>query len=227
MKIVLKIGGSIIYPKEVDVNFVKKLAEKLAQWSKRHEIAVVVGGGALSREYDKIGRRLTDDEDYLDLLGIYASRLNAALLVAALGNAACPAIPRSEVEFLDLLLKYQQKVIVCGGFRPKQRTDAVAVEIAKVWSADYVIKGTNVDYVYDSDPKKNKKAKPIKAMSFQDLQKYSDQTHKANQPTIMDKVSAGLIASDRIKVAVVNGKNLENIEKFLNRQDFKGTKIGF
>ena len=227
MKIVLKIGGSIIMPKQIDVNFIKKLAAKLSQWAKRHEIAVVVGGGALSREFDKIGRKFTKDEDYLDLLGIYASRLNAALLVAALGNSACPVIPRSEVEFLDMTLKFPQKVIVCGGFRPKQRTDAVAVEIAKVWSADYVIKGTNVDYVYDKDPKKNKNAKPIKQMSFDDLRKYADQTHKANQPTIMDFVSAGMIASDRIKVAVLNGKNLENIEKFLNREECKGTKIGF
>ena len=97
MKIVLKIGGSIIMPKQIDVNFIKKLAAKLSQWAKRHEIAVVVGGGALSREFDKIGRKFTKDEDYLDLLGIYASRLNAALLVAALGNSACPVIPRSEV----------------------------------------------------------------------------------------------------------------------------------
>ena len=214
-------------PNEVDVNFIKKLATKLTQWIKKHEIAVVIGGGALSREFDKIGRRITKDEDFLDLLGIYASRLNAALLIAALENSACPVIPRSEVEFLDLVLKYQQKVIVCGGFRPGQRTDAVAVEIAKVWNADFVIKGTNVDYVYDKDPKKNKNAKPIKEMSFDDLQKYADQTHKANQSTIMDLKSAEMIANEHIRVAVLNGKNLENIEKFLNRQEFKGTRIGF
>lgn len=84
MKIVLKIGGSILMPKEVDVNFIKKLAAKLTQWAKKHEIAVVIGGGALSRDFDKIGRKITKDEDFLDLLGIYASRLNAALLIAAL-----------------------------------------------------------------------------------------------------------------------------------------------
>ncbi len=214
-------------PKQVDLNFVKKLAVHLIEWAKKHEIAVVIGGGALSREIDKIGRKITKDEDFLDLLGIYASRLNAALLIAALENSACPVIPRSEVEFLDLTLKYPQKIIVCGGFRPKQRTDAVAVEIAKVWNADYVIKGTDVDYVYDRDPKKSKNAKPIKEMSFDDLRKYADKTHKANQPAIMDYVSAGMIANERIRVAVVNGKNLGNIEKFLNRQEFKGTRIGF
>jgi len=227
MKVVLKIGGSILMPKQFDVNFAKRLAAKLKLWEKKHEIAVVVGGGALSREFDKIGRKITKDEDYLDLLGIYASRLNAVLLIAALGDSACPVVPRSEAEFLDLLLKYHQKIVVCGGFRPKQRTDAVAVELAKVWSADYVVKGTNVDYVYDSDPKKNKDAKPIKQMSFDDLRKYADKAHKANQSTIMDFVSAGIIANERIKVAVLNGKNLGNIGKFLNRENFKGTTIGF
>ncbi len=214
-------------PKQVNVNYVKKLAEKLKEWKKRHEIAIVVGGGKLSREFGEIGRKITDDEDYLDLIGIYASRLNAALLIAALGNSACPVIPRSELEFLDVLRKFPEKIIVCGGFRPRQRTDAVSVEIAKEWGADYVIKGTDVNFVYTKDPKKHKGAKPIKQLSFEEIKEYAEQEHKANQPTIMDMASARIVAKEKIKVIVLNGTDLKNIESFLERQKCKGTRIGF
>ena len=227
MKVVIKIGGSILVPKEFDTAFAKKLAEKLKEWSRKHEIAIVIGGGKLSREFGEIGRKITDDEDFLDLIGIYASRLNAAMVIASLGNSACPVIPRSEIEFLEASDKFKGKIIVCGGFRPKQRTDAVAVEVANEWKADFVIKCTNVDYVYNKDPNKHKDAKPIKELSFEEIKEYADKEHRANQPTIMDAVSAAMIAKEKVKVAVLNGKKLENIEKFLNREDFKGTRIGF
>jgi uridylate kinase len=227
MKIVLKIGGSIVMPKEVDVNYVKKLAAKLKEWAKKHELVVVVGGGRLSREFGELGRKLTKEEDYLDLIGIYASRLNASLLVAALEGAACPAIPRSELEFLDVLRKFPGKIIICGGFRPKQRTDAVSVELAKIWNADYVIKGTNVNYVYTKDPKKYKNAKPVKKLTFSELKQYAEQEHKANMPTIMDMASANIVAREKVEVIILNGKDLKNIEKVLDRQKFKGTVIGY
>lgn len=227
MKIVLKIGGSVIMPNQYDTKFIKKLSEKLKEWAKKHEIAVVIGGGKLSREFGNIGRKITDDEDFLDLIGIYASRLNAAMVIASLGNSACPVIPRSELEFLEVSDKFKGKIIACGGFRPKQRTDAVAVEIAKEWGADFVVKGTDVDYVYTKDPKKHKDAKPIKQMSFEEIVEYADKEHRANRPTIMDMVSAHLVAKEKVKVAVVNGKKLDNIEKLLSRKDFKGTRIGF
>ena len=86
-------------PKGVDINFAKKLAAKLMLWTKKHDIAVVVGGGALSREFDKIGRKITKDEDYLDLLGIYASRLNAALLIAALVTLPAPLSRAQKLSF--------------------------------------------------------------------------------------------------------------------------------
>ena len=149
------------------------------------------------------------------------------MIVAALGNSACPVIPRSELEFLDVIRKFPGKIIVCGGFRPRQRTDAVAIEIGKEWNADYVIKATNVDYVYTKDPNKHKDAKPIKSLGYEELKEYADQEHKANQPTIMDMVSAQLAAKERVKVIVLNGKNLNNIEKILERENFKGTRIGF
>jgi uridylate kinase len=223
MRAVLKFGGSVF-----EGEIINKLVEKLLQWSKKHELAVVVGGGKLSREYGALGRRYTQDEDLLDTIGIFSARLNASILISALGDAACPEIPRGEKEFMELAGKYQGKIIVSGGFRPKQRTDAVAVEIAQAWKAEIVVKGTDVDYAYDKDPKQFEDAKPIEDISFEELEKMvSVGEYQANAPTIMDRTAAGLLKENKIKVAIVNGKNLDNIEAVLEGKEFKGTKVGF
>ncbi|MFH1424943.1 MAG: UMP kinase [archaeon] len=227
MKAVLKFGGSILAPNSVDFEFLEKLASSVSNWSAEHELAIVVGGGKLSREFGKAGKKFTKDPRLLDLIGIQASRFVASTLISALDQNACPEVPRSEAEFIALTKAHPGKIIVAGGFRPGQRTDAVAVEIAKTWGAELVVKGTDVDYVYDSDPKKNKDAKPLETISYEELKKLGDQEHEANKATIMDKVAAEMLAESKIKMAIVNGKDLANIEKILSNQEFTGTRIGF
>jgi uridylate kinase len=229
MKVVLKFGGSIFMPPQgADIEFIKETAVFIAEQTQNHELAIVVGGGKPSREYGKVGRNFTDDEDILDNIGIYGARLNATLLIAALGILACPEIPRNEEEFLALTEKYPDKIIISGGFRPRQRTDAVAAEIAKVWGAKLIIKGTDVDYVYDKDPNENKNAKALKKVEYKDLEEMVNASeYKANAPTIMDRTAATILTKNKIKVAILNGRNLENIAKALNNENFKGTKIGF
>ncbi|MFO7872582.1 MAG: UMP kinase [Candidatus Undinarchaeales archaeon] len=226
MKAVLKIGGSVIAKEALKLD-IKKLVQYLKKWSKKHELAIVVGGGRTSRALDSLARQFTDKEKLLDNVGIYASRLNASVLIAALDEHACTKIPRNESEFSKLAEKCKDKIIVSGGFRPGQRTDAVSVQIAKAWGADTVFKCTNVDYVYDKDPLTNPDAEPIEEMTFEELEKLADKSEKANSPTIMDKVAADMLLKEDIKLVVLDGKNLGNIGKALNGKKFRGTKIGF
>ncbi len=226
MKAVLKIGGSVIAEEPLKLD-IKKLVQFLKKWSKNHELTVVVGGGRTSRALDTVARSFTDKEELLDNVGIYASRLNASVLIAALDGKACSKIPRNEKEFSKLSEDFKGKIIVSGGFRPGQRTDAVSVQIAKTWGADTVFKCTNVDYVYDKDPLTNPDAKPIEKMTFKTLRKLADKTEKANSPTIMDKVAADMLLEEDIKLIVLDGRNLSNIGKALNGKEFRGTKIGF
>lgn len=228
MKVVFKLGGSIFAPKKIDTAFLKKLVSKIFEFSQKNEIAIVVGGGSLSREYDKLGRIFTQNEDLLDLIGIFAARLNAALLTAALGKNAAAEIPRNEKEFLRIAKKSPGKIIVAGGFRPRQRTDAVAVEIAKAWHANLVIKGTDVPCVYDKDPKKYKNAKPIKNISYEELLRIArESTQRANKPVIMDLEGAKILRKNRIKLAVVSGSDLANLQKVFEGKEFRGTRVGF
>jgi len=47
------------------------------------------------------------------------------------------------------------------GWKPGWSTDYDAVIMAKNISADAIINMSNIDYVYDSDPKKNRNAKKL------------------------------------------------------------------
>jgi uridylate kinase len=210
-----------------DIEFIREFSTFLITQSQDHKLAVVVGAGKYSREFGKLGREFTPDEDRLDVIGIMVARVNASILICALGDYACPEIPRSEEEFLQLTKKYPDKIIVSGGFRPRQRTDAVAVEIAKEWGADLIIKGTDVDYVYDKDPGKFDNAKPLKEVSFETLQSLGDHDHVANSSTIIDSKASEILVKNNIKLAIINGKNLENVAKILSGDNFKGTKVGF
>ena len=224
MKVVIKIGGSVL---KLDEAGLKEISNKIKNWSEEHEIAIVVGAGKLSREYGALGRKLTKDENLLDRIGIFVARLNASVVISALGDSACPEIPRSEEEFLALNEKYPGKIIVSGGFRPKQRTDAVAAEIASVFGADLIIKCTNVDYVFDKDPNKFEDAKPITEISFDELEKLVNVgEYRANAPTIMDRTAAGLLIKNKIRVTIV-GPDWDNVQKVLASEEFKGTKVGF
>ena len=64
-------------------------------------------------------------------------------------------------------IKSKKKVLIAGGWKPGWSTDFDAVLLAKNLKAELVINMTNVDYVYNKDPKKSKGAKPIKeAINF-------------------------------------------------------------
>ena len=102
MKAVLKLGGSVFSAEGVDRDFLETVSSKIGEWARVHQIAVVVGGGKISREYGELGRKFTSDEDLLDTVGIMASRVNASLLLAALGDLAATEIPKSEEEFINI-----------------------------------------------------------------------------------------------------------------------------
>ena len=65
-----------------------------------------MGGGKTAREYIGYARRLGADESYLDDIGISCSRLNAMLMIAALGENAAPVVAVDFDEALQLGRNY-------------------------------------------------------------------------------------------------------------------------
>src|SRR2546427_12656509 len=170
----------------------------LLEISSETQPVVVAGGGNVARHYINIARGFGSDEASLDIMGIEVSRLNARLLIAALGDNAYPAVP-SDLEQVSQAAD-GGKIVVTGGLHPGQSTNATAALIAEKVRASIFLNATDVDGVYDSDPNKNKNAKKFKKIPIKKLR--SMLVHKdslAGGDDLMDIVALKVIERSKIK----------------------------
>jgi uridylate kinase len=138
------------------IHELKRYARMLSKISEKVQPIVVAGGGKLARHYISTARSLGSDEASLDILGIEVSRLNARLMIIALGDQAYPVVP----EDLEQVSKAvtASKIVVTGGLHPGQSTNATAALIAEKVKASKFLNATDVNGIYDSDPNKNENA---------------------------------------------------------------------
>ncbi len=226
MKIAIKIGGSVLCPTESpDMDFVDALSGTLKGLSSEHRIIVVVGGGRLARKMIKDARESGEEStDKLHMLGIEAARKNASVLIKALGEDAYPGVPKNEDGVKNAA--ESGKIVVLGGFRPGQTTDAVALQSAEATGSDIVVIGTDVKGVYDRDPKKDKNAKFISVISSTELLDLVEtELVEPGAKTVVDPVAVKVIEKTGIKSIVVDIRNMENLVNAVEGRDFEGTVI--
>jgi len=220
MKLVLKISGKF-FDEENTENLIQLKRTVKQIINENHRLAVVTGGGATARKYIKIARELGVNEAYLDLLGIWASRLNAYLLTFILSDVSYMKVPENIEEFIE---RWESgKVVITGGFQPGQSTATVAALVSEAISADYLILATNVDGVYDKDPRYYRDAKLLPRLDTVTLRKVleSSQSVKAGTYELLDPLAIKIIERSRIKVVVMNYKRLDKVLDII-----KGNEIG-
>ncbi len=180
----------------------KKYARMFLEISGQAQPIVVAGGGKIARHYISIARCLGSDEASLDIMGIEVSRLNARLLIAALGDDVYPAVPAD----LDQLSKAAAggKIVVTGGLHPGQSTNATAALIAEKVKARKFLNATDVDGIYDSDPRKNKSAKLFKEITVKKcLELLGSENSAAGAYDLMDIVALKVIERSKIPTIVL------------------------
>ena len=227
MRIVLDIGGSVLCPEGIpDVNYIKKLSKFVIDLKrKKHRIIIVTGGGKIAKGYIKATRVFKPKEDLLDFIGILGTRMNAMVLIAALGKHAYDRVVRSK-DGLEHGIK-SGKIVVMGGTVARQTTDAVSIAAAKIFNADLILIGTDVKGIYDKDPNKHRNAKMLKSISAKKLYEVVKvKKHRAGPLTIMDPVAAKLLDYTKIKIIVLDGKDFSNMKKAIYGKKFAGTVIG-
>lgn len=220
---ILSVGGSLIVPNEVDTEFLKRFrALVLEKVKKGDRFFIITGGGKINTRYNEAAKRVTNVSNYdLDWLGIYVTRLNANLLRILFGNLAHKEIiidPTKKV-------KTAKPIVVGAGYKPGWSTDYDAVMIAKVSGAKTVINLSNIDYAYTDDPRTNPEAKPIKNISWKDFRKIVGDIWRPRMNKPFDPIASKLAEKSKIKVIILNGKNIENLEKCLKDKKFEGTVI--
>lgn len=188
-----------------------------------HEVAVVLGGGALAREFIGIAKNLGLDMMAQDEIAISCSRLFAQLFLKKIGEAGCSKVAWTLDDAAECLR--EGKVVVMGGLKPGITTDAVAALVAERIDAALLVKGTDQDGVYNKDPRKYDDASKLDSLSLEELAGIFEQNvHKAGMHQIIDPEAIKVLKRKHLKLIVVNGFKPENIRAAVNGENI-GTVI--
>ncbi len=224
MRIVIRIGGSII-GSPMNVGLIIQYTELLKELKNEgHELIVVVGGGIIAREFIRVSSELGLAESVQDQLAISVSRVIARLFLERLGDVACEVVSTTLEEASECLRR--QRITIMGGLKPGITTDAVAALIAEKARADLLVKATDQEGVFDRDPRKYRDAVKLDNIAFEDLRNVlTDNKHKAGMHQIIDPEAIRILERIRLKVIVLNGSNPENVTRAIRGLPV-GTSIG-
>jgi uridylate kinase len=220
MRVVVRIGGSVV-ASPVNTELMSKYADLLRALKKEgHEVAVVVGGGSLARDFIAIAKNLGLEEQAQDEVAISVSRLFAQLFLKKLGDVSGRKVALTLDDAAECLS--EGKIVVMGGLKPGITTDAVAALVAERVKANLLVKGTDQDGIYDKDPRKHVDAVKLDRLSFDDLPRiFEENKHKAGLHQIVDPEAVKVLKRERVKLIVVNGFKPENILAAVN-----GERVG-
>jgi uridylate kinase len=221
--IIISLGGSMIVPDSIDVDFLKDFKKLILEHSSQgKKFIIVCGGGGTNRKYNQAAQEITNPSNTdLDWIGIATIMLNAELLRVIFGENVHP----KAIADLSKLPDTEKPIIIGGALEPGHSSDMDSVEAAISVGAKSIINLSNVDYVYDSDPRKNPDAKKFEKISWKDYRALipTEWTSKLSSP--FDPMASKKAEEHGISVAIMNGKPIENLAKYLSGEPFTGTII--
>ena len=220
MRLVLRIGGSVV-ASPINSALIYRYVDLLKDLRNRgHKVAVIVGGGAVARDFIRLAKDLGLDEKVQDNAAISVSRIFARLLLEKLGDVTCKNVPLTITDAKEYFKK--TKIVVVGGLRPGITTDTVAALIAEKIEADLYVKATDQDGIYDKDPRRDSNAIKLERMSFSDLSRVlSHDKHQAGIHQILDPEAVKILKKGQVKVVIVNGFDPRNVSAAI-----EGKKVG-
>ncbi len=224
--IVMSVGGSLIVPGAIDTTFLTSLKKfiDMETTSKGRRFIIIAGGGRTARNYQDAAGAVSDlDAEDLDWMGIHATRLNGHLLRTIFRHTAHRVMITNPDEILDV--PKNEKVVIAAGYRPGSSTDLRAVQIAEKIGATKVVNLSNIDYVYTADPRTNTDAQKIENISWTDFRALIPADWDPGLSSPFDPIAAKVAQRDNIEVAIINGDKLDEVVKYLDGEEFIGTKI--
>ncbi|MDR0411116.1 MAG: UMP kinase [Treponema sp.] len=226
---VLSLGGSIVAPEGADVDFLRdfvKLTRHQLSIEEDRRFIFVVGGGGPARAWQKAYRDVSADfspldDEAADWIGVMATRLNAQLVKAVMGDLCKDEVvidPSGGAEFTG-------RALVAAGWKPGFSSDFDAVLLAEKFGARTLINLSNIEYVFTDDPRTNPSARPLDMISWKDFRLMVGEEWIPGKNTPFDPVASRYAEKIGLKVICAAGRNLPNLENILNGKPFIGTTI--
>ena len=227
-RIILKFSGEALKDKDELVakdklDIVLKTIKLLQE--NNHEIALVIGGGNFFR-----GREHEDMEKVTrDTIGMLGTVMNALYVKDYLQNHNIKTIISTPFDFPNLIENYRREdlkdlynkgnVIIFGGGvgLSGYSTDSGTILARDILDANLIIKMTNVDGVYNDDPKINSKAIKFDYLSYKEI--------LDNEYQVMDLYAIKKCQETKTKILVMNIDKYESINEYFDGKNV-GTEIG-
>lgn len=222
-RVVVSVGGSLIVPDGIDTDFLSRFKALILEKVQRgFSFTIIAGGGKTARRYQDAANAVTPlSRQDLDWIGIHGTRLNAQLLRNIFVGYAHPQIIKNPT--IDI--EAEEPIIIAAGWQPGWSTDYCAVLVAKNLGARRLVNLSNIDYVYDSDPKKNPSAKKIEKISWPDFRALIPKDWDPGLSSPFDPIAAREAETLHLEVAIINGGKLEEFSHYLDGKPFAGTTI--
>jgi len=181
-RVLLKLSGEAFSDPAVqggiDPSIVRRVAEEVAELreSDGTEVGIVVGGGNIFRGNAPAAAGM--DRSSADQMGMLATTINALALQDALEKAGVPTRVQTAIAMQQFAEPYIRRramrhlekgrvvVFAAGLGAPYFTTDTTAAQRALEIGADAILKGTQVDGVYDRDPNRFPDAARYESIDF-------------------------------------------------------------
>ncbi len=226
-RVLLKISGEALAGEKkrgLDFEVIEGVCESIRECVELGvEIGIVIGGGNFWRGVkDGAGHM---DRTRADHMGMLATTINSLAVADMLEQKGVNVRVQTAIEMRALAEPYVRNravrhlekgrvvIFACGTGNPFFSTDTAAVLRAAEIDAEVIMKATNVDGVYDSDPAKNPNAVKFDELTYDEV--------LARHLAVMDTTATSLSMDNNIPIIVFALKERENIKKVI-----MGEKIG-
>ncbi len=225
-RIIISLGGSLLVPENIDAEFVANFKKFIVSHIKKgYRFILVTGGGKTARRYIEAAGQITKitDEDR-DWLGIHATRMNAHLVRTIFREYAHPRINTNPHDLEDFY-SAPEPILVAAGWRPGFSTDFDAVVIGKYLDAKKIINLSNVERVYDKDPRTHADATPYDSITWKNFRKIVGKKWNPGMNVPFDPIASEMAEKEGMEVAIMNGGDLQNVSNYVAGKKFVGTLI--
>ncbi|ESR23464.1 UMP kinase [Lutibaculum baratangense] len=207
-RVLLKLSGEALMgasPFGIDLPTTREYAREIAECARDGaSIAIVVGGGNIFRGMAGAAKGM--DRASADYMGMLATVMNSLAVAQALRDAGVAARPMSAIPMESICETYTRyradeylksgEIVVLGGGTgsPFFTTDSTAALRAAELGCSAILKATQVDGVYDSDPKTNPAATRFETLTYGEV--------LARDLRVMDSAAIALARDSGIPIIV-------------------------
>ncbi len=223
-RILLKLSGESLMGNEsygIELEVIDKIANDIKNLRENKiQTCIVIGGGNIFRGLAASAKGM--ERANADYIGMLATVMNSLGLQNGLEKlsletrvmSAFPIQSICETYIRRRAIRHMEKdrIVICaaGTGNPYFSTDTAAALRAAELECDCIFKATQVDSIYDKDPKKYSDAKEVKKISYDD--------YLASNLQIMDSSAVAIARENNIPIKVFSIKEKNAFVRAVNNE---------